>query len=154
MKTVLKKPCINRGNKSRKSHFSYKVIVVTWTWTWSSQVPISCNTNTSYLSCLIHMEDILTKRIFHRWKSQVVEGTKLGNTMKYRKLCNTLPLIFLWVLILWTRGKSHLHNQGPIWEDQVRGWLAQDQKSKQETNGRDFHDWNYSPIFQEVDQGI
>ena len=55
------------------------------------------------------------------WKTAVV--TMLGNKGRPRTARSTLPWTSLWVLVVWTRWKSHLNNQIIIWKDQVRGWF-------------------------------
>ena len=63
------------------------------------------------------------KRISHRWTWQVVKGSVAGNTGKSRKASITSSWTFIWSFIVSARGKAPLHNQGIIWNDQVRGWL-------------------------------
>ena len=71
--------------------------------------------------------------IYHWWSTHKtfweVKSTPVNmkicvrrNVSKHRIMRSTSPWTSIWILIVWTRLKSHLQNRKNIWEDQERDW--------------------------------
>ena len=68
-------------------------------------------------------QNMFWKENFTQVNIKIVVFEMLKNIGKSRMVSSKSYWTSLWSLVIWTRWRSHIHEQTIIWEDKVRSWL-------------------------------